>query len=498
MGESKSLKQKTMSGLFWSFTELMANHGIQFLIQIFLARILLPEHFGIIGMIIVFIAISESVVDSGFTQALIRDQETSQVDYSTVFYFNILIALVMYSVLFVVAPTISSFFQEPQLTNIVRTLALVLIINSFGIVQKVMLIKKVDFKKITKISFTAVTISGVITITLAVLGFGVWSLVLNMILIKFIQALLLCLFNRWFPSFVFSVQSFKKFFKFGYKLLISGLIDTFYNNLYFLIIGRLYSPSQLGFYTNANKVRDLASQSVAAAVQRVSYPVLSKMQDNATRLKANYQKIVKMSAYINFPLLIGLAAIAHPLFNLIFGEKWMPSVIYFQLLCLAGMLYPLHAVNLNILQVKGRSDLFLLIEIIKKAILTVLIVLSLVLKLGIIGLICAAVLNSYISLFINTYFSAKEIDYSTRDQIKDISPIFAISVTMGIIVYYVGHILPLGNVSILVCQILLGIFVYVLLSKLARIYELGTLYKMLMTEKVKMKLVSLKINLKRS
>ena len=479
MNDSASLKQKTMIGLFWSFADLMANHGIQFIIQILLARILLPEHFGIIGMIIVFIALSESIVDSGFTQALIRDQNTSQADYSTVFHFNLFVAIVMYVLLFISAPIISVFFEEPQLISIIRILSLVLIINSLGIIQKVMLVKNIDFRTITKVSVIAVIVSGSVTITFALLGFGVWSLVINIITMQLVQTILFWFFNKWMPSLTFSIQSFKKFFRFGYKLLLSGLIDTFYNNLYYLIIGRLYSTSQLGFYTNAVKIRDLASQSIAAAVQRVSYPILSSIQEDERRLKAGFRKIIKMSGFINFPLMVGLSAIATPLFGLLLGEKWLPSVVYFQLLCFAGMLYPLHAVNLNILQVKGRSDLFLLIEIIKKSVLTILIVVSLLFELGIIGLIGAAVLNSYISLFINTYFSAKEISYSAKEQMKDLVPIFIISIFMGLVVFMFGKVLPLTYFWLLIVQVIIGISIYILLSKLARISELGILYQMI-------------------
>ena len=494
MNDSTSLKQKTMIGLFWSFADLMANHGIQFIIQIILARILLPEHFGVIGMIIVFIALSESIVDSGFTQALIRDQDTSQDDYSTVFHFNLFVAIVMYVLLFISAPMISIFFEEPQLINIIRILSLVLIINSLGIIQKVMLVKSIDFKTITKVSVIAVIVSGSVTITFALLGFGVWSLVINIISMQLVQTLLFWFFNKWVPSIAFKVQSFKKFFKFGYKLLLSGLIDTFYNNLYFLIIGRLYSTGQLGYYTNAVKIRDLASQSIAAAVQRVSYPILSSIQDDESRLKAGFRKIIKMSGFINFPLMSGLAAIATPLFSLLLGDKWIPSVIYFQLLCLAGMLYPLHAINLNILQVKGRSDLFLLIEIIKKGVLTIFIITSLLFELGIIGLIGAAVLNSYISLFINTYFSAKEIAYSAKEQMKDLVPIFMISIIMGIVVFSFGNVLPLFDFWILIIQVIMGISLYILLSKLARISELGILYQMISTMFLKARVAMQKIS----
>ena len=477
MKESTSLKRKTMVGLFWSFVDLSANHGIQFIIQIILARLLLPEHFGIIGMIIVFIAISESIVDSGFTQALIRDQGTTQDDYSTVFYFNLLIAILLYCLLYFLAPIISVFFHEPQLIAIIRTLSVVLIINSLGIIQKVMLVKKVDFKTITKVSIIAVSISGTITIIFALMGFGVWSLVINILSMQFLQVTLFWLFNRWIPSLKFNIRSFKKFFKFGYKLLLSGLIETFYNNLYFLIIGRMYSTTQLGFYTNAIKIRDLASQSIAAAVQRVSYPILSSIQDDERRLKSGFRKIIRMSAFINFPLLIGLAAIAVPLFSLLLGEKWLPSVVYFQFLCLAGMLYPLHAINLNILQVKGRSDLFLRLEIIKKVVLTVLIGLSLALGLGIMGLIGAAVVNSYISLFINTYFSAREIAYSAIEQMKDLLPVFVYSIVMGVAVSLLGEVLPFNNLIILCCQIVFGIGIYSIICKLAKVEEFEAIYQ---------------------
>jgi len=474
-----SLTNKTTRAIFWSFTELMANYGVQFIIQIVLARLLVPEHFGLFGMILVFIAISNSIVDSGFTQALIRDQHTTQEDYSTVFFFNLGVSFVLYGILFITSKGISAFFEEPQLIEIIRVVSLVIIINAFAIIQRVMLMKKIDFRTITKISVISSAISGTITITVAVLGFGVWSLIVNMISLQLIQTLLLIIYNRWLPSFIFNYQSFKRFFSFGSKLLLSGLIDTFYNNLYFLIIGKSFPITQLGYYTNAVKVRDLASQSLASTVQRVTYPVLSSIQQDEKRLEYGFKKIIKLSAFINFPLLIGLAAIGNPLFLTLFGEKWIPSVIYFQLLCLAGMLYPLHAINLNILQVKGRSDLFLRLEIIKKSLLTILIVLSFVFKLGIIGLICAAVINSYLSLLVNMHYSAREISYSTKEQVKDLFPIFSVSILMGAIVLMIGMIITLGSIPTLLFQISTGIVAYLGLSKICKIRELPLLIELL-------------------
>ncbi|MFD1927508.1 lipopolysaccharide biosynthesis protein [Sporosarcina siberiensis] len=488
MPNSNSLKQKTMKGLFWSFMDLLAKGGMQIIIQVILARILLPEHFGLIGMVIVFIALSNLLVDSGFSRALIRDENTTQEDYSTVFYFNLFVSLLVYVLLFLCAESISLFFGEPQLILIIRVLSFVIIINSLAIIQRIKLVKNIDFKTITLTSVVAVIISGIITITMAVLGFGVWSLVVNMVSMQVIQTVLLWYYNKWIPSLVFSSNSLKKFFGFGSKLLVSDLIDTLYNNLFYIIIGRVYTKTQLGYYTNAVKFRDFAALSISNTVERVAYPVLSSIQNDEDRLKAAFKKVIKTSAFINFPLMVGLATIATPLFSIVLGEKWLPAVIYFQLLCIAGMLYPTHITNLSILQVKGRSDLFLLMEVIKKVNLTVLIILSLYLKLGIIGLISATLLNTFISLFVNTYFSGKEISYSTKEQIKDLFPTFALSIVMGIIVFTVGSLLPFNHYMNLTIQIILGVSFYMIICKLMKNEELKTVYSILIGLLLKVKL----------
>lgn len=478
MENDVSLKSRTLTGIFWSFIDLVARQGVQFVIQIILARLLLPEHFGIIGMTVLFIALANVFIDSGFSQALIRDQQTTDTDYSTVFYFNLAAAIVIYIILFTTAPSIGRFYGEPQLVPIIRVLAVVVLLCASSIIQRVILTKAVDFKTQSKISMIAVLISGTVTIILALSGFGVWSLVFNVVSMQLIQSILLWVFNRWMPSLTFSVQSFKKYYHFGYKILLSNLLETFYENVYFLLIGRFYSSKQLGLYTNAVKVRDLASMSIAATVQRVTYPVLSMMEEEE-QLKAGFRKIIKMSAFINFPLMIGLAAVAEPLFMLLLGEKWLASVIYFQLLCVAGMLYPLHAINLNILQVKGRSDLFLFIEILKKVLLTVLIGVSLFFKWGIIGLICVAVVHSYLSLFINTYFSTREIAYSLKEQLIDIAPVYVLSFVMGISVYLFEMLLPNYILIKFFVSIVFGVIFYIAGCKILNIEEFTTTYAML-------------------
>lgn len=479
MSEASALKRKTISGLFWTFSDLIMNQGIQVVIQVILARLLLPEDFGLIGMITVVIAVSISIMDSGFANALIREKNVTQKDYSTVFYFNLITSIVLYIIIFFSAPLISSFFAEERLIKILRILALTLIINSFGLVQRTMLTKKINFKTQTKISVIASVSSGIIGVIMAFIGFGVWSLVIRTLLMDLVQSILLCTYNKWIPSLEFDINSFKKFFRFGWKLLVSGLINTLYNNVYYLIIGKGFSALELGYYTNASKLKDTATQSITSAIQKVSYPVLSNINTNDAKLKSSYKKILKNASFIIFPVIIGLASVANPLIKSLFGAKWIPSIIYFEILCFEGMLYPIHAINLNVLQVKGRSDLFLKLEIIKKAVSLIIIGIVVIFRLGIIYLLWGAVLNSYIAYFINTYYTKNLINYPVKEQLKDIIPSFVISAVMGLIVYLSGMILHLNNIIILIIQVTIGIIIYVLLNKIIKSEELATITNLL-------------------
>lgn len=479
MENQRSLKKKTIGGLFWSFGDLLGNQGIQFIIQVILARMLLPEHFGLIGMILVFIAISNSLIDSGFTQALIREQHVTQKDYSTVFYFNIAISLTVYLSLYIFAPYISLFFRESGLTEIIRVLTLGIIINSFGIIPRAILTKKVDFKAQAKANTLASVFSGLTAVIFAYAGFGVWSLVVRTLMLNMIQSLALVLMTKWKPSLIFSIASFRRLFGFGWKLLVSGLISTIYNNVIYLIIGRQYSAGQLGYYTNASKFNDLAAQTLTTSIERVTYPVLSSMQDEEDRLKQNYKRIIRLTAFLIFPVMIGLAAVGEPLILLVFGSQWEPMIIYFQLLCLSGMLYPIHALNLNILQVKGRSDLFLSLEILKITIGSILIFIAIWMEIGIVGLVAVVIMNSYISLFINTYFSGREISYSVKEQLKDLVPVYLITLTMGAAVYVAGMILPESNFLRMTLQIALGISFYIIACRVFKIKELKIIVELI-------------------
>lgn len=435
---SESLKNKTVKGVGWSFADNIANSGVTFLVGIVLARLLSPEEFGLLGMIAVFIAISNSIVDSGFSSALIRKGNVSDIDYSTVFYFNIALGVVFYIFLYLLSPVIATFFNEPKLILITRIMGFVLVINSFAIIQRTILVKKIDFKTQTKISFIASMTAGVVGILMALKGFGVWSLVGQQIIKQLLNTLCLWLYNSWIPTLKFSEKSFYEMFGFGSKLMLIGLIDTIYNNLYYIIIGRFYKAEQLGQYTRADQFNSIFSINLTSVIQRVSYPVLSSIQEEDSRLREAYRKIVKTTMLISFVCMLGLAAIAKPLIIILIGEKWLEAVSFLQIICFSGMLYPLHAINLNMLQVKGRSDLCLKLELIKKVIAIFPILLGIF--CGIKYMLWGAVVSSIIAFFINSYYSARLINYSTTNQLFDLYPLFFPSILIAAVVWAVSFL----------------------------------------------------------
>jgi len=449
-----TLKQKTISGLLWSFIDSIAGQGITFIVGIILARLLGPKEFGLIGMLTIFIAISQSFIDSGFRQALIRKQDCSQTDYSTVFYYNIIIAVLFYFLLFVLARPISNFYHEPILRDLIRVLGLSLIINSFTIIQSTLLMKMIDFKRQAKISVIASFFSGIVSIYMAYNGWGVWSLV-ALTLVKFtLNSFLLWYWSTWKPIWYFSSKSFKELFSFGSKLLVSGLIDTIYRNIYYLIIGKYFAAVELGYYTRADQFQSLPSSNLQSVIGRVSYPVLTSIQDDIPRLRDSYIKLIRSTMLISFVLMLGMAALARPMVLTLIGEKWEPCVIYLQMLCFIGMFYPLHALNLDMLQVQGRSDLFLRLEIIKKALAIPIIIIGVF--WGIKPMIFGMMANNLIAYYLNSYWSGRFIGYSFLEQIKDILPSLMLALIMSSFVFAEGLILPLSPLPLLIIQLISG------------------------------------------
>nr|WP_320022412.1 MOP flippase family protein [uncultured Draconibacterium sp.] len=461
-----TLKQKTINGLFWSFIDSFANQGVQFIVGIVLARILSPREFGLIGMLTIFIAISQSFVDSGFSNALIRKKNCTQEDYSTVFYFNLLVGLVFYFLLFVSAGSISNFFNEPQLSLLLKVLGIGVLLNAIGIIQRTILTKEINFKLQTRVSIVASIGSGTIAITMALLDYGVWSLV-SLTLARFgLNTLFLWIWAKWKPLPVFSKKSFNELFAFGSKLLISGLIDTIYRNVYYLIIGKYFSAIELGYYTRANQFKAFPSQNLNSIIGRVSYPVLSSIQDDKEKLRLAYQKIIRTTMLVTFCLMLGMAAVAKPMILTLIGEKWLPSVIYLQMLCFVGMFYPLHALNLNMLQVQGRSDLFLRLEIIKKILAIPIIVIGI--YWGIKMMIGGMMVNTLIAYYLNSYWSGKMIGYSFRQQVIDIFPSLLLALIMAATVFILGNFLELAPQTKLIIQVLCGILFIFAVGEISR------------------------------
>lgn len=461
-----TLKQKTLSGLFWSAADTLAGQGINLIVGIVLARLLLPREFGLIGMILVFLALSEAFINSGFSSALIRKKDCSDTDYSTVFFFNLVAGLLFFFLLFAGAPYISNFFNEPQLTAVVRVLGLVLIIDSLTLIQRTILTKKLDFKLQARISFIASAGSGLIAIFMAYKGFGVWSLVAQRLSRETIYSLFLFIWNRWKPLAVFSFSSFRELFGFGSKLLASSLIDNFYNNVYYLLIGKYFSAGQLGFYTKADEYNRLPSQNISGIIQRVSYPVLCDVQDDRARLVRVYRRFIRSVMFITFTFMMGMAAMAEPLIISVIGEKWRESVVYFQMLCFVGMFYPLHVLNLNIIQVKGRSDLFLKLEVIKKIMAVPAIVLGVI--FGIKAMIIGMMVNTLLDFYLNNHWSRKMIGYSFMAQVKDIMPSFVLAVIVSGLIYGTGLLLPYGYGTTFAIQAIGGLLITVVLCELSR------------------------------
>ena len=433
MSEPKNLKSKTMSGVLWSAVERFSLQGVQFVINIIMARLLLPENYGMIGMLAIFLQISQTFIDGGFTNALIQRKDKTEVDFSTVFYFNIIVAFIFYVLIFFLAPFIADFYNMPGLTKVARVIALGLIISSLSSVHKTKLTINIDFKTQSKISLTAAFISGVVSIWMAYKNFGVWALVTQILINAVLQTILYYLFLPWFPLKIFSFKSFENLFSFGSKLLVSSLIHTVYYNLYSIVIGKKFSATDLGYYTRAEQFAILPSSNVNSIISRVTFPILSSIQDDNERLASAYRKYIRLASFIIFPLMIGLAVLAKPLIIILLTEKWLGIVALLQILCLDWMLDHLSVINLNLLYVKGRSDWALRMEIIKKIIATIILFSSI--PFGIIGMCWGRVVYALIATYLNTRYTKFLIGLSFKTQIKDIFPSLMIAILMGGIIY---------------------------------------------------------------
>lgn len=467
------IKKKTANGILWSTIERFSVQGIQFVILIVMARVLSPSDYGIVGMLTIFLAVFQSLVDSGFSQALIRKEGRTETDNSTVFYFNLIAGLILYFVLYISAPFIADFYDLQELVSITRWIGLSIILNSLIVVQRALLIIKVDFKTQAKASLIAVVLSGTIGITMAYSGWGVWAIVSQQLINIGTNVLLLWKKTHWHPMLSFSWKSFHELYAFGSKLLISGLIDTVYRNIFQIAIGKHFSATDLGYYTRAQQFSDFPSANLTGILQRVTYPILCGIQNDDEYLSQIYRRFLRLSAFIVFPLLIGLSAVSKPFILLILNEQWEYTATLLQIICFSMMWYPIHAINLNLLAVKGRSDLFLRLEVIKKIVGCS--ILCITIPMGLIPICLGQVLSSLLALIINTHYTGRLIHIAFIRQMKDLCPILLLSLTMGGLVFYLSTLFTSYSLQLLI-SISVGAIYYITCSHVFKYPELKELY----------------------
>ena len=469
MGDNcQSIKNKTIKGVGWSAADAFLGQGITFIVGLVLARLLSPEEYGLIGICLIFTTVLNGLVDSGFSSAIIRKSDVTNDDYNTMFITNLVISVILYIVLFIAAPWISLFFEREALIPLIRVMGCILMINALSITQNTNLTKKIDFKTKTKASLISALLSGIVGITMAYIGFGVWALVAQVLSKQIFNTICLWYFNRWWPNFTFSRSSFKYMWGFGSKLMLSGLLDNIWKQLYQVVVGKFYSPATLGQYTRSKEYANIFSANITSVVQRVSYPALSEIQDDKARLVAAYRKVIKVTMFVTCICMISLGAVSEPLIYCLIGPKWHEAATYLPLICVSMSLYPLHAINLNMLQIQGRSDIFLYLEIIKKII--GILPLSIGIFINIYWMLVASIVTGIIGFFLNSYYTGKSLGYSSWMQLKDVSASYMVACIIAVSVFFLKY-LPISYWIILPLQIIVGCIVCLMVCEIIKLSE---------------------------
>lgn len=462
--DNSQLKKKTISSMLWNAVQRFGTMTISFVSNLVLARLLIPDDFGCIGMLAIFISLSEVFIDGGFGSALIQKKDASQVDFSTIFYWNLFVAVILFIVLFICSPSVAAYYHMPILKDVLRATSVVLIINGFSVIQTSILTKNLDFKLIAKINLIAMSIGVAVAIIMAYRGFGVWSLVVKNILAALITAILLWVLTKWRPSWVFSWASFKSLFGFGSMLLISRLLNSLYENVQGLVIGRYFTAKDLGYYSQAKKLDQLPSSSISQIVTRVTFPVFSKISDNKAILKSSVRKNILCTTYLFFPLQVLLIVIAKDLVIFLFTDKWIESIPYFRIMCIYSMFIPLNAINTNIYLAIGKSDLYFWVQLIKKVIGVALLIIGI--QYGVIGITWSLAAAGFIWWVIAAAVNTKIIHYGFFKQLKDIGVFLLIALIVGCGVYYLSTVLLLSTILSLLVYPLVFVGLYVIISKL--------------------------------
>lgn len=481
----QSLKDKTVKGAAWSGIDNVAQYLMGFFVSIILARLLSPDDYGLLGLTAVFTAVCTTLINGGFSSALIRKKDATEDDYNTAFIVNLVMSIVLYMLIFVGAPLIARFFGRVELVALTRVASIDMIIGALAIVQQTRLTKRIDFKSQTKITLYAVSISGVIGVTTAFFGFGVWALVAQHLSSRIIRTILLWRVNRWIPNLHFSSESFKNLFGFGWKMAVSGILDTVWKELYQVVVGKFYSSATLGQYTRAKGFSQLFSSNLTFVVERVTYPVLSNIQDEKDRMISAYRRIIKTTMFITAISMFWLGAMSEPLLYCLIGPKWHEAAIYLPLICIGGSLYPLQSLNLNMLKVQGRSDLFLGLEIVKKCIGVA--PLAVCYFYGVLPMLYVHLITGFISYLLNSYFPGKLLGYTSWKQMKDIALSYGLACLIAFSVFFLKF-LPLSYWFILPLQILVGALIFYLVCERYKFEEYCEIKEMVVTLKRKIRI----------
>lgn len=472
--DSKHTKESVLSSLFWKLLERGGTQGIQFIVQIILARLLAPEQFGTIAIVMVFINVAQVFVQSGFNTALIQKKDADEEDFSSIFYLSLGIAGILYIIIFLAAPTISRFYRDPILVPILRVLALILFPGALNSIQNAYIARNLMFKKLFKSSVGAIVISGILGVIAAYLGLGVWALVIQQLVNQIAISVIMWITVKWRPKLVFSIQKVRELFSFGWKLLASSLLNVFYLEIRTLFIGRLYSSSALGFYNRGEQFPKMIVNNINGSIQSVMLPTLSAQQDNKKRAKEMMRRAIVTSSFLIFPMMIGMAVVAEPLVVIVLTEKWLPAVPFLQIFSISYALIPIHTANLQAINAMGRSDIFLKLEMIKKAI--GLVILGISIPFGVYAIAIGQVVSGIIATFVNAYPNKQLLNYSYKEQLMDIMPSFFIALVMGGVVYTFNY-LSISEGQILVLQVCAGMAIYIGLTRIFKIESFGYLIK---------------------
>ena len=463
---SQHTKSNILSSLFWKLMERGGTQGIQFIVQIILARLLAPEQFGTIAIVMVFINLAQVFVQSGFNTSLVQKKDADEDDFSSVFYMSLGIAGILYVIMYISAPYIASFYRDPILTPVLRVLSITLFAGAFNSIQNAFVSRNLLFKKLFKSSLGAMLISGTLGIIAAYKGLGIWALVIQQLVNQVAITIIMWFTVKWRPTLIISFSKVRKLFSFGWKLLASALLDTGYQELRTLIIGRLYTPSILGYYNRGQLFPKVLVSNIDGSIQSVMLPTLSAYQDDKKRMKEMMRRAIVSSSFLIFPMMVGMAVVAEPLVKIVLTDKWLPAVPFLQIFCISYALMPIHTSNLQAINAMGRSDIFLRLEVIKKVIGLTILLISL--PFGVYVIALSSILTGIIGTFINAYPNKELLNYSYKEQWLDIMPSLLISLIMGGIVYLFNFLsFPVWQVLIL--QTVSGGIIYILLAKIFKI-----------------------------